>query len=123
MRRKSLVLAGLVSAAVLAVNACSEPKVAVHIESTGKSIDTVAAGAVRTLTAVVTDQNHKGMEGVEVFWKVLSGAGTISTTTTSTGGDGTTSVTFTAPGAVGQTSVASGIAVLGSASTYTIVVK
>jgi hypothetical protein len=125
MRRKSLGFAGLVFAAVVGVNACSEPKVATHIESVGtKVVDSVNASGTRTLTAKVTDQNHDGMEGVEVLWRVLNGSGTISATQTTTSGDGTTSVTFTAPATSGAiTSVSSGIAILGSSSSYTMIVK
>jgi hypothetical protein len=124
MRRKSLVLAGLLFAAVVAVNACSEPKVVAHIESTGKKLDSVPAGATRTLTAVVTDQNWHGMEGVDVNWSVLAGAGTIASTHSTTGSDGTASMTYTAPATSGDlTVVTSGIAILGSASSFTIVVK
>jgi len=125
MRGKSLGLAGLLFAAVVTINACSEPKVATRIESVGAlTVDSLAPGASRTLTAKVTDQNHDGMEGVEVIWRVISGSGTISATQTTTGGDGTTSVTFTAPATQGElTSVASGIAILGSASSFTIIVK
>ena len=124
MHRRSLVFAGLLFAAVVAVNACSEPKVATHIESTGKTLDSVPAGAVRTLSVVVTDQNWDGMEGVDIEWKILTGAGTISSTTSTTGSDGTSSVTYTAPATQGdKTVVASGIAVLGAASSHTIVVK
>jgi hypothetical protein len=125
MRGRSLGLAGLLFAAAVMINACSEPKVASHIESVGAPVvDSLAAGATRTLTARVTDQNHHGMEGVEVIWRVVSGSGTISSTQTSTSGDGTTSVIFTAPATQGElTSVASGIAILGSASSFTIIVK
>jgi hypothetical protein len=79
---------------------------------------------VRTLTAVVTDQNWDGMEGVDVVWKVLSGTGTISSTQSTTGSDGIASITYTAPATPGDvTVVTSGITVLGSASSHTIVVK
>ena len=48
MRGKSLGLAGLLFAAVVTVNACSEPKVATHIESVGTlTVDSLAAGATR----------------------------------------------------------------------------
>ena len=124
MRRGSLVFGGLLVAAVVAVSACGEPKVAAHITSAGKSQDTIVAGSTKTLMAVVTDQNHDGMEGVDVIWTVLSGSGTISATRTTTGDDGTTSVTFTAPATVGEkTSVSSGVLLLGSASSHSIVVK
>lgn len=124
MRRKSLVVAGLLFAVIGAVSACSEPSVSVHIESTGKTNDTVAAGATRTLTALVTDQNHKGMSGVPVEWRVLTGSGAISSTSTTTADDGTTSVTFTAPATSGElTAVASGVKILGSSSSFTVVVK
>jgi len=125
MRRKSLGLAGLLFATVVGISACSEPKVATHIESLNTTVlDSSVAGATRTLTAMVTDQNHKAMEGVDVIWRVISGTGTISATNTTTGGDGTTSVTFTAPMTSGEiTSVTSGIGILGSSSSYSIVVK
>ena len=124
MRRKSLAVAGLLLAAVVGVNACSEPSLATHIESTGRSNDTVPPGAVRTLRAVVTDQNWHAKEGVDVLWTVISGAGTISSTKTTTGGDGTASVTLTAPATIDdKTQVAAGIAHLGSASSFTVVVK
>ena len=124
MRRTSLTLGGLLFATVVAAGACTEPKVAAHIESTGKTTDSIAAGTTKTLTAVVTDQNHDGMEGVDVLWSVLSGSGTISSTRSTTGGDGTASVTFTAPSTSGETTyVTSGIAMLGAASSFTIVVK
>jgi hypothetical protein len=124
MRKSSLGWTSLLFAAVVAAEACGEPKVAAHIESTGKSQDTIVAGSTKTLTALVTDQNHDGMEGVEVVWTVLGGSGTISSTQSSTGGDGTTSVTFTAPATQGEmTSVSSGIRILGSASSHSVVVK
>lgn len=124
MRRVSLVFSGLLFVAVAAVGACGEPKVAAHIESTGKPQDTIVAGSTKTLTALVTDQNRDGMEGVEVVWTVLSGSGTISSTQSTTGGDGTTSVTFTAPVTQGEmTSVSSGILILGAASSHSVVVK
>jgi hypothetical protein len=124
MRKGSLVFGGLLFAAVVAVGACGEPKVAAHIQSTGKSQDTIVAGSTKTLTALVTDQNHDGMEGVEVLWTVLLGSGTISSTQSSTDGDGMTSVTFTAPSTQGEmTSVSSGIRILGSASSHSVVVK
>jgi Bacterial Ig-like domain (group 1) len=124
MRRSSLRWSGLLFAAVVAAEACGEPKVATHIESTGKSQDTIVAGSTKTLTALVTDQNHDGMEGVEVIWTVLLGSGTISSTRSTTGGDGTASVTFTAPVTQGEmTSVSSGIFILGSASSHSVVVK
>lgn len=124
MRRGSLVFAGLLSAVAVAVNACGEPKVAAHIESTGKKLDSIPAGATKTLTAFVSDQNHDGMEGVEVAWTVLGGSGTLSSARSTTGGDGTASVTFTAPNVPGESNfVSAGVVMLGAAGSFTIVVK
>ena len=124
MRKRSLGLAGLLIAAVVVANACSEPSVSTHIESTGKAVDTIAAGATKTLTALVTNQNQDGMEGVDVIWTVLSGSGTISSTKSTTGGNGVASMTFTAPATSGEsTTVAAGVTILGAASSFTIVVK
>jgi hypothetical protein len=124
MRRKSII-GGLLFAAVIVVSACTEPKVPARIESSGTVLDSVSGGAVRTLTAIASDQNKKPMEGVQIVWSIVDGSngGTLSTTTTTTGGDGTASVTFTAPAGAGTTKVAAAIPNLWGAVSYTIVVK
>jgi|SRR3954471_10624793 hypothetical protein len=124
MRRRSVVLGGLLFATAAIAAACSEPSVPVHIESVGTKLDSVAPGSVRTFTAMVQNQNHDGMEGVDVVWTLLSGEGTLSTARTSTGKDGLTSVTFTAPATAGITSVSTaGIEHLGSAVQFMVVTK
>lgn len=124
MRGKSLI-GGLLFATAVAVVACTEPKVPARIESSGPVLDSVSGGAVRTLTAIASDQNKKPMEGVEIVWSILDGGngGTLSTTTTTTGGDGTASVTFTAPAGAGTSTVAAAIPNLWGPVSYTIVVK
>lgn len=125
MRRKLLGFSALLFAAVVGMSACSEPRVAAHIESLGNtSLDSVGAGTTRTLRAMVTDQNHDGIEGVTVNWHVLLGTGTISATESTTSGDGTTSVTFTAPATSGViTTVTSGVERIGAASSHSMIVK
>jgi hypothetical protein len=88
-------------------------------------LDSVTGGAVRTLTAIASDQNKKPMEGVTITWSIVDGSngGTLSTATTTTGGNGTASVTFTAPAGAGTTKVAAAIPNLWGAVSYTIVVK
>jgi hypothetical protein len=123
--RGKLIMGGLLLAAVVTAGACTEPKVPVRIESSGPVLDSVTGGAVRTLTAIASDQNKKPMEGVTITWSIVDGSngGTLSTATTTTGGNGTASVTFTAPAGAGTTKVAAAIPNLWGAVSYTIVVK
>ena len=124
MRGKSII-GGLLFAAAVGIGACTEPKVPVRIESSGPVLDSVSGGAVRTLTAIASDQNKKPMEGVQIIWNITDGSngGTLSTTTTTTNGDGMASVTVTAPAAPGTAKVAAAIPNLWGAVSYTIVVK
>ena len=123
MRRKSVALGGLLFATAAVAAACSEPSVPVHIEAVGTKLDSVAPGSVRTLTAVVQNQNRDGMEGVDVEWTLLTGTGTLSTTTTTTGKNGLTSATFTAPAATGTSVVTAGVEHLGSAVQFMFVTR
>jgi hypothetical protein len=116
------ILAGLSLLGVL--NACTEPK-ANYLANTAGGSQTVAPGAQAAipLTVTVQDFDHNPVEGVEIVWMVKSGAGTLSSTTSTTNGDGVSSVTYTAGSTTGKTIVTATVPLLGASVTYTMTVE
>ena len=71
----------------------------------------------------VLDQDDNASEGIDVIWSIKSGAGTLSTTTTTTDGDGMATVSYTAGPTVGKTVIVATVPRIASAVTYTMTVK
>ena len=115
------ILAGL--SLLGAVNACTEPK-ANYLSSASGGMQTVAVGAqAAPLTVLVRDVEGDPIEGVVVNWWIKSGAGSLSSATSTTNGDGLASVTYTAGSTAGQTIITATVPALGASVTYTMTVQ
>lgn len=113
---KTLSLAVVLAAGVVALGACSKSSTGPLVPSlftivSGDSATaTVSSALSAPLVVQVSDQNGNPLSGVPVSWSVISGSGTLSADSTTTDATGQASVTWTLGALVGAQSVEADIA-------------
>jgi hypothetical protein len=107
-----------------ALNACTEP-LPTYLANAAGGTQIVAPGAQAATPLTVSVKDHEGepMEGVEITWAIKSGAGSISSPTSTTDGDGMSSVTYTAGTTLGLTVITATVPALGATVTYSMTVQ